>query len=312
MNKLLIASEDAPEYARYLHDRELPNLEIVVARSLEEARPSAEDANIILGRPNLVVPLLNGASRLQWVQSTFAGIEPFCAPGLRTDYTLTGVKGVFGPLMSEYVFTYILARERNLLATRENQLEKRWKGLPYRSLAGVSIGICGLGSIGQQIARTAEHFRMRVLGLSRSAKQVPSVEKVYPTAEICELARHVDYLVVVLPNTPETVGFINEEVFRSLGAEAVLINVGRGAAVDEAALIEAVQSRQIGGAVLDVFCEEPLPEESPLWGLENVFITPHNAAFTFPGDIARIFSDNYARFIAGEPLQFVIDIEQGY
>ncbi|UTW44513.1 D-2-hydroxyacid dehydrogenase [bacterium SCSIO 12696] len=312
MNKLLIVSKDAEEYANHLRYRNLPALQMSMAQNTEQAQELITDANIVLGTPALVAPLLHKADKLQWVQSSFAGIEPFCSAGLRTDYRLTGVKDIFGSLMSEYVFAYLLAFERNVLATRDNQLNKQWQTMPYRRLEFLSIGICGLGSIGQQIAKTAMHFNMKVLGLSRSATQLPMVEKVFSPSEICHLAKQVDYLVTVLPNTPETHGIINRDVLDALGPTGVFINVGRGAAVDEYALINALKTKAIRGAVLDVFQTEPLPQESPLWELENVFITPHNSAITFAEDIVELFCENYRLFQAGEALNYIVDFDRQY
>ena len=312
MNKLLILSENAEEYAQLLRSRELPELEIAVASAPDQAALSVDEAQIILGKPGWVAPLLESARQLQWVQSIYAGVEPFCEPGRRTDYLLTGVKDVFGPHMSEYVFAYILALERNLFALRENQREKLWQGIPYRGLAGLTIGICGLGSIGRHLAETAHHFKMRVLGLSRSAAATPYVEKVFKPSEICELAGQVDYLVVVLPKTRETEGIIDERVIRVLGRSAVLINVGRGASIDEPALVKALENEQIRAAVLDVFNAEPLPKESPLWRLENAYVTPHNSAVSFPKDIVDIFCENYQRFRSDQTLKFVIQFDRGF
>ena len=312
MNKLLVLADNADELAHLLRQRALPDLEISIAQCESAAQTRIGEANIILGKPAFVAPMLAAATRLQWVQSTFAGVDAFCAAGLRTDYCLTGVKGIFGALMSEYVFTYILAIERNLLVTRENQRRRCWQNRPYRSLKGLTIGICGLGSIGQEIARTAAHFQLRVLGLSRSGAKTDFVETVYGPEDICQLARQVDYLVTVLPDTRETRGVINESVFRALGPDSILINVGRGATVDERALEAALRVGDIRAAVLDVFETEPLPQDSPLWDLDNVFITPHNSAMTFPEDIVEIFCENYQRFCDGEVLNGVINFDRAY
>lgn len=312
MNKLLVLSDNAEEYKSFLLEKNLPDLAISVALNSEEAQPFLSQTNIILGNPELVAPVINHAPKLEWVQSVFAGIEPFCKAGQRTDYLLTGVKDIFGPLMSEYVFSYILANERKVFEARNYQEQKKWKRLPYRSLSDLTIGVCGLGSIGQKIAETAAHFRMRVLGLSRTAKYFSSVDKVYSPSEICELAEQVDYLVVVLPNTVKTQCMINQEVLQALGSESILINVGRGSVVDEQALIKAIDNKTISGAVLDVFHTEPLPSDSPLWTFDNVFITAHNSAVTFPKDIASLFSLNYQLFNKKRPLKYVIDFYRGY
>jgi phosphoglycerate dehydrogenase-like enzyme len=312
MNKLLIISNKAEEYAIELGKRALPELEISISDDATCRESLIRKANIILGEPALIAGILEQAKQLEWVQSSFAGVEPFCQPGIRTDYTLTGVKEVFGPLMSEYVFGYILALERNILAMRANQKKKAWREMPYRSLAGLTIGICGLGSIGRHIASTASHFNMKVLGLSRSAAQASFVEKVYSPSEIHEFVMQPDYLVVVLPNTPSTKGIISRAVIDNLKRSAVLINVGRGAAVDERALADALDQGRLRAAVLDVFNTEPLPQDSLFWQLENAYVTPHNSAFTFPKDIVDIFCENYRRYRSGEPLKFKIDLDRGY
>lgn len=312
MNRLLIIAQNADQYAKELAGRDLPDLVISASDGSDLTDATIRQANIILGAPALTAQLLAKAERLEWVQSSFAGIEPFCAPGLRKDYILTGVKDVFGPLMSEYVFGYILTLERNILLARHNQQQRLWQHRPYRSLAGLTIGICGLGSIGRHIASTAAHFRMRVLGLSHSAARTPHVELTYAPARINEFAQQLDYMVVVLPSTPSTHKMISAEVISQLPDSAVLINVGRGATVDQDALVEALRAGRLRGAVLDVFEAEPLPADSPLWGLENVYITPHNSAFTFPKDIADIFCANYERFRSKQPLKYVVDFEHGY
>jgi len=312
MNRLLIIAQNADQYAKELAGRALPDLVITASDGSDLTDATIRQANIILGAPVLAAQLLAKAERLEWVQSSFAGIEPFCVPGLRKDYILTGVKDVFGPLMSEYVFGYILTLERNILLARHNQQQRLWQSLPYRSLAGLTIGICGLGSIGRHIASTAAHFQMRVLGLSHSAARTPHVELTYAPARISEFAQQLDYMVVVIPSTPSTYKMISAEVISQLPDSAVLINVGRGATVDQDALVEALRAGRLRGAVLDVFEAEPLPADSPLWGLENAYITPHNSAFTFAKDIADIFCANYERFCSKQPLKYVVDFEHGY
>ncbi|MCF8068468.1 MAG: D-2-hydroxyacid dehydrogenase [Desulfobacterales bacterium] len=311
-NKLLILEEDAKDYAALLKQQNLSGLEIVSAETPEEGLQFAGETNIILGRPAYIAALLNEAEQLSWVQSTFAGIDALCMSGLRTDYTLTGIKKIFGPLMSEYVMSYILSIERSLFKTYENQSNKIWDALPYRSVNGLTMGIIGLGSIGQHVARTASHFGMRVLGLKRSPGNIDYVEHVYTLSESDEFLKSLDYLVAALPATSETEHFINDAVFEKINSSAIFINIGRGVTVDETALINALQSKSIKGAVLDVFETEPLPQDSPLWGMENVIITPHNSAESFPEDILKIFCENYKRFISGQPLNYVVDFKKGY
>jgi phosphoglycerate dehydrogenase-like enzyme len=311
-NRLLILSRSAALYAGLIKELRLPDLEIAACKTAGEASAQLDRCTIILGEPSRIARVVEGAKMLNWVQSTFAGVEELLRPGARSDYILTGVKGVFGPFMSEYVVGYLLALERHFFTAYRNQQDRTWRRLPYKSLRGGLIGICGLGSIGRHLARTADHFGLRVWGYKRTAETVPEAERVFTGSEFDEFLSQPDYIVNTLPSTPATIRLFDEAAFRTMKTTAVLINIGRGDAVVEQALIRALQHGMIGGAVLDVFEQEPLPESSPLWSLPNVIITPHNSGFSFPGDIAALFAENYRRFSKGEPLLYRVDFERGY
>ena len=311
-NRLLILSHEHKEFEKLVKSARLPDLEIVSCETPDEAVEYIEGCNVILGEPRRIAPIVDQASRLVWVQSTFAGVEVLVAPSMRSDYLLTGVKDLFGPIMAEYVFAYILAWERHLFETRGNQEKRSWKDMPYRSLKRSLLGICGLGSIGAEIARTAKHFGMEVWGYTRSGRANADIDRVFDASRFREFLSGPDYLVVVLPSTPETYHLFDREVFQAMKDSSVLINVGRGNIVSEPDLVWALEEGVIRGAVLDVFEEEPLPEESPLWNMEQVFITPHNAAPSFPEDIVGIFTENYRRFHEDEPLINTIDFKRGY
>jgi len=311
-NKLLILSRESGEFEELVKEVQLPDLEISACDTPEEALKYVEHCNIILGEPRRIAPAVDRARNLVWVQSTFAGVEVLVAPSMRSDYVLTGVKGVFGPLMSEYVFAYLLAWERHLFETRENQKQRMWKTIPYKSLKKSLLGICGMGSIGAEIARTAKHFGMEVWGYARSGKAREGIDRVFDETHFKEFLAGPDYIVVVLPSTPETFHLFDRGAFLAMKDSAVLINVGRGDIVSEADLVRALEEGTIRGAVLDVFEEEPLPQNSPLWAMPEVFITPHNAAPSFPKDIVGIFAENYRRFMRGETLINTIDFKRGY
>lgn len=310
MNKLLILAEDAKDYFPLVEAEHLPQLEIVAATEPEKALVA--DCNIILGEPPLIVDVLSSADQLKWVQSSWAGVDRLCRPGLRHDYVLTGVKGIFGPLISEYVMTYLFALERRIFDMRANQLAKRWQPKPYRLAKEVTLGIVGLGSIGRHLARTAQCYGLRVTGLNRSGKSCDGVEEVYTGENQQQFFTEADYLVLTLPDTPETRHFINADVLAMMKSTATLINVGRGSIVNESDLVTALQQGQIASAVLDVFETEPLPADSLLWSLPNVYVTPHFAAASFPEDVVEIFTKNYHRFLRGESLLHQIDFEMGY
>ncbi|MFB4203119.1 Glyoxylate/hydroxypyruvate reductase A [wastewater metagenome] len=312
MNRALILSEDADVYHDLLRDTELPGLTLHVATDADKGRALAPECDIILGKPALVAQVLDTAERLSWVQSTFAGVDALLEDGLPRGYTLTGVKDVFGPLMSEYVLGWLIALERQFFALREQQRGHVWAERQYRGLGGRTMGIAGLGSIGQHIAGTANHFGLDVIGYKRRASDVPGVRRVYAGDEWDRFLEGLDYLVLTLPDTPETHHLVDAAALERLPAHAWVVNVGRGPLIDSDALAGALRDGRIAGAVLDVFETEPLPADSPLWDLENCYVTPHVAAESFPEDIVEIFRRNYARYRDGEALDYVIDFARGY
>ena len=302
MHRLLILSRHADAYRRLIDAERLPDFEIV----------SSDDCDVVLGEPSLIAPAIGRLSSITWVQSTWAGVEPLLDPALRRDYVLTNARGVFGGLMSEYVFGYLLAHERMIFRKHAAQQEGRWDAAPPGTLKGKQIGLLGVGSIGAALARTAKHFGMRVKGYTRSSEGCADVDEYFHGAERIAFARDLDYLVCIVPNTSGTRRLVDAELLAALPPRAVFVNPGRGAAVDESALADALQSRRLACAVLDVFQHEPLPPDHVLWRTPNVLITSHTAALSAPEDIAPVFIDNYRRFAAGQPLRHRVDFEAGY
>ncbi len=311
-NRLLILTENSSHYAELIERLDLSGLEFIACDRSGDEKNHAKNCNIILGEPDRIAPVLDVAENLQWIQSIYAGVEALVTPSQRTDYLLTRVKDLFGPLMSEYVFAYILALERNIFQTYENQQKRLWQDMPYKSLKGTLLGICGLGSIGRHIALTGKHFGMDVWGYKRSNEEVPGVDRLFTLASFREFLAHPDYIVITLPHTPESFHLFDYASFQAMKKSTVLINVGRGPVVSESALVRALEEKLIRGAVLDVFEEEPLPKDSNLWGLPNVLITPHNSAYSFPEDIVDIFAENYRLFVDAKPLKYVVNFAIGY
>jgi phosphoglycerate dehydrogenase-like enzyme len=312
MNHVLIVSTDAQSYATLLKPYALTDLTLYVSDTPKVDPSLLSKVNIILGDPPWIAKLLAQAPQLKWVQSTYAGVNTLCQPELRTDYQLTNVKGVFGQLISEYVFGYALALERGLFRARTQQTQHQWQPFAYRSLAGLTMGIAGLGDIGQHLASTAKHFAMQVKGLKFSPATVLYVDSVYTLENLNDFLQDLDYLVITLPSTPLTKHLFNAEALAQLKPDTVLINVGRGACVDQAALTACMQAKKLRAAVLDVFEDEPLAPDDPLWDLEEVYISPHQAAVSFPADVVRIFAQNYQHFQRGESLDYLIDFNKGY
>ena len=312
MNNLLILSTQAEKYSELIKTADLPQLEIKIASDIESAQVQIAECNIMLGNPALISEVLASAGQLEWVQSSWAGVDHLCGKGLRRDYVLTSPKGVFGSLISEYVMTYLFALERGLFAMRSNQQEQHWQPLSYRPSYDIRLGIIGLGSIGRQLAQTARHFGLRVTGLNRSGSPCDEVDRVFTADDLAGFFEELDYVALTLPATPQTRHFIHADVLKLMKPSAVLINVGRGSSVNEADLVGALRDGVIGGAVLDVFENEPLAPDSELWKLANVYITPHTAAMSFPEEIAGVFVENYRRFLRREPLLHAVDFESGY
>lgn len=210
----------------------------------------------------------------------------------------------------------ILAFAKRLHRAVRNQTAHRWDraGTIGDELHGKTLGILGLGAIGRALAARAAAFGMRVVGTKRTPQDVPHVERVYPPEGTDEVLRQADYVAIVLPLTAATRGLIDGRALRLMKASAVLINVGRGAIVDEPALIDALQARRIAGAGLDVFEREPLPADSPLYDMEHVIITPHvsGASPAYYDRAIPLFCDNLRRFLAGQSLANVVDPARGY
>lgn len=312
MAKLLILSRRADEYRRSIEAAALPDASIVSASDAETAMQAGADCEIVFGEPSLIRVTLPALKNLRWAQASWAGVEPLLDPSLRRDYILTNARGVFGGLMSEYVFGYLLAHERRIFERRQAQKERRWDGSQTGMLRGKTIGLLGVGSIGAHLARTAKHFGMNVRGYTRASEDSADVDAYYHGASLPDFARGLDYLVSVLPNTADTRRIVNADLLAALPPHAVFVNVGRGSALDESALIEALVAKKLAAAVLDVFEQEPLPKDHPFWDTPNLLITFHTSAPSLPTDLAELFATNYHRYLKGEDLLYRVDFERGY
>jgi len=309
---LLILSRRAGDYHALVAAARLPDLSSLSATDVETLPANVGAFDLVLGEPSLISRALPRLSSLRWVQSTWAGVEPLLDPSLRRDYVLTNARGVFGPLMSEYVFGYILAHERLMFPKWQAQQERRWDPTPPGRLRGRLIGLLGVGSIGAHLARTAKHFGMRVRGYTRTSASCAEVDEYFHGADLRRFDADLDYLVSVMPNTAATRQLVDADLLAALPPRAVFINPGRGSVVDEAALARALTEGRLAGAVLDVFQTEPLPADHALWRTPNTIITSHTAALSFPEDIAPIFIENYRRLLAGQPLNYRVDFDAGY
>jgi phosphoglycerate dehydrogenase-like enzyme len=304
MHKLLILAQDGNKYRALIEEAQLDHLEF--------ATQPAADVDIVLGEPSLIKAALESLSALSWAQSIWAGVEPLLDPAARRDYILTNARGVFGKLMSEYIVGYLLAHERKIFQRIEAQKNKHWDDSDTGTLRGKMIGLLGVGSIGAEVSRTAKFFGMTVRGYTISSEASTHVDMYYHGNDLLKFSTGLDYLVNILPNTNETRKIINADLLNSLPSHALLINVGRGSAVDESALTEALNHNRIGGAVLDVFEQEPLPKDHPFWTIPNLRMTFHTAAPSLAEDITKLFIENYRLFNEGKSLKYQVDFKRGY
>lgn len=273
------------------------------------------DAEIIVGQPAGGTDF----SRLKLLQSTNAGVEKLLAAGIPENVVIANVTGAFGEVISEYIIAGILSLCRGLFRYRENQRRHIWQDLRQeKMLLGKNALILGCGDIGSSTAKKLRAFGMNVTGIRRCTKPTEGFDRVFGADMLDELLTQADFIICCLPHTPETEKMLGESRFSRMKQGALFVNVGRGSLVDETALINALQSGQLFGAVLDVFGQEPLPDVSPLWDMENVLITPHISGPSFghfpevERGIAEICAENISRFVDGKPLLNVIDRSKGY
>ncbi|PSQ49399.1 D-2-hydroxyacid dehydrogenase [Halobacteriales archaeon SW_6_65_15] len=281
----------------------LPDANLAITATPEETDERLPTAEVLVtGRfPD---DRLADAERLRWIQAISAGVDHFDHDALsEAGVVLTNASGVHAEPIGEQVLGYMLVFERNIQKGVRQQARGVWETYGGRELRDETVGIIGLGAIGGRIADLADAFGMEVLGTKRDPETAPdAVDEAFAPEGLYEVLSRSDYVVVACPLTEETRGLVGTEELRTMPSSAVLVNVARGEIVDEDALTEALQQGRIRGAALDVFEEEPLPSESPLWDLSNAVVTPHMAGSTphYYERCADLFAENYEQFVAGE------------
>ena len=253
--------------------------------------------------------------KLRWAQALTAGVEHWLArtdlsPGL----TLTCARGTHRVQMPENILGALFHITKPYAAIVGDNAASTWTRRVSSTLAGQTLGILGLGAIGQELARKAAALEMRVIGTRRATGALAHVERVYAPEETDEVLAQSDFVVLLLPATPETENIINAARLARMKKTAWLLNFGRGALVDDAALVAAAKSGTIAGAILDVFRQEPLPKDDPFWGTENILVLPHIGGLHPARDsmVAALLVENLRRFLDGAPLKEVVDRKAGY
>ena len=303
-------------------------------QNAEEVEQALEDSVEVLYTVYLPANL-SRALRLQWVQMHAAGVDHVLDhPIMKSDMLLTTASGIHATPIAEYVFASVLAFNRRVprmlhYQSRREWPQGRWNLFASPELRGSTLGIVGYGSIGREVGRIARCFGMRVVATKRSVSQMRDVgyavqglgdregvllDEAFPPDRLSEMLSLCDYVVVAVPLTPETRKLIGEAELRAMKPSAYLVNISRGGTFDEGVLIRALQEGWIAGAGLDVFEEEPLSSDSPLYDLENVILSPHVAGFTLCYDerASDLFAENLRRYLEGEPLLNLVDKVRGY
>ena len=296
-----------------------PGKRILVTNDREEIEAGLDDVEIAVG--GFPPDLLLKAQNLRWFQMWSAGADWLLRypEAIELDFVLTSASGLHAIPISEHIFGFLLAFARGLHGSRGTQQRREWPPRdeldPVFELAGKTMVLVGLGSIGQRTARLASALDMRVLGVRRHPRiDAPFVEAVHGPDALLGLLPEADFLVLAVPHTHETHGMIGEPEFRAMKPTAYLVNIGRGGTVQEPALIRALEEGWIAGAGLDVFETEPLPDDSPLWAMHNVLVTGHYSGHTphYQVRALDIVLDNLQRYNAGEPMRNVVDKRLGY
>jgi len=301
--------------------QEFPQLQIVQRNHYDGIEADLRDAEILFTL-SLRPPQFALAQKLRWIHTPSAAVHQLLFPELvNSDVIMTNSGEVHGPVVAEHVIALIFALAKKIPQAVILQQGRVWGQQQIcdarpSEIAGATLGLIGVGSIGRRVAKMAFALGMRVIAVREHAEKgrPDGVEAIFAPTALDELLKQSDYVVLAAPLMPATQGLINAARLAVMKPGAFLINVGRGPQVDESALAEALRSRRIAGAALDVFDKEPLPADSPLWDIDNLLITPHTAGLTEKLWYRHyeLFSDNLRRYLAREPLRFVVDKRKGY
>jgi D-2-hydroxyacid dehydrogenase (NADP+) len=309
MPRLLILLTFPPEVTEQYRarlSRTFPEIVVDVAATADKAVPALADADMLITFGQMIKNLkldLAAARNLKWVQALGTGLDGITdQPALKPGVTVTSLHGVHGAPVSEAALASMLALSRDLPGAVRAQDQHQWKRWPAKLLQGKTAGILGIGVIAEALAPKCKALGMTVVGITSSPRQVAGFDRVHPVGELLQVLAGVDHFVLLTPYSPATHQMIDAKVFAAMKPSAYLVNLARGGVVDEGALIEALRSKKIAGAALDVFNQEPLPPDNPLWTFPNVIITTHQGGFcdTYPDLAMPILEHNMRCFLNGD------------
>lgn len=309
-NVLVVHSE--VDFFRNALDGRFPGATITCTDSEQEALARIPEADVIVSMGRWITPsVIERAKRLKWVQCTITGVDHLL-PALEgfPDILLTNARGMHGRQMSEMAVLHMMALSRQLRRLAANQARHVWDRFLPRVLNNNHAVIVGIGAIAEHMVHVLKAFGMTVSGVSGTAREIEGFEAVYPYEQITEAAARADFLIALVPYSEKSRHLIGAEVFRAMKPSAFLVNLARGGVVDEKALIRALEAKEIAGAGLDVFETVPLPGDSPLWDMDNVFITPFvgGRSDQYEKDFLDILLPNLERFLGGrhEDMQNIV------
>ena len=283
-NLLILTEVQESMRARYkamLLDR-FPQLTINVVGHHTLVEPFIADTEVLLCfSPPMADHVVRDAPRLKWIQALGTGVDNIVdLPSLGKEVLVTNIRGIHGAPVSEATVAFMLSLARDLPRSVHAQDRSTWERWPAQLLAGKTVGILGVGLIAEYLAPICKAFGMTVIGITGSPRETPGFDRMVSRDDLVAVAPELDFLVVLIPMSPETRNIVGEQVFAAMKPSAYLVNVARGGVVDETALIAALESGKIAGAGLDVFSQEPLPSDSPLWKTKNVTIFPHLGGYS--------------------------------
>jgi len=308
---LILLNHPEPVRRKYYEGirAEFPGLTVDVVDHHSKVGPYIASAQILLTYGmSMADHVLSEATQLRWIHALTTGTDGIDnLPSLRPEVLLTSTHGIHGAPMSEAALMAMLALNRDFPRAIRNRDRRAWERWPARLLEGKTVGIVGVGLIGAALAPRCKALGMTVVGVDPVQRSVPGVDRMVAWDQVMQVIGDLDFVVLFVPSSPSTRGMINLELLTAMKPTAYLVNLGRGDVLDDEALIRVLKEDRIAGAALDVFREEPLPQDHPFWSLGNIIITPHlGGAFDeYPERALPIIQENMRRFLAGDTVNMI-------
>ncbi|MCK1674286.1 D-2-hydroxyacid dehydrogenase [Bradyrhizobium sp. 150] len=311
---VLVNHPTADKFSELIRSR-FPDLRVLSANDAATLDRHVPEADVLLSN-RFPVEVFDKARRLRWFQCSNAGVDAILPIRERVgDIIVTNARGIHGDIIADFVMMGMTMMQWDFPRLMREQSLKKWHPRTVAPLAQRTLGIVGLGSIGAAIALRGKAAGMTVVGSKRDVSQpIAGVDTVFPPSGLAELLQLSDFVILAVPHLPETTRLIDRKQLQLMRRTAFLVNIARGSVVHESDLIEALQVGTIAGAFLDVFEQEPLPSNSPLWTMSNVVVSPHIAGYPtdYTTRVFEIFEDNLQRFLEKKPLRNVVDLKRGY